>query len=326
MKYSIQFLELGDFYRNQYLKKENKLPFSCSVDMIKADPFQMWINEWKSDKFKAQRIQIESSKDIEVIGGMPDNMFALHFVSKGNANLVYGSRHANEMDRNTNNVYAGLNKKVKHTFYSNRQYEYFKVFLSFDFVYSISMQNPEVFAPLISSIERQQPLILHKNSCLTTMDMQMVIDQITNCHTMGNIAPFYFDNKVQELLLLQLQQKSCQLCHNRHNYEHYKTQVNEARRIIEEQYQNPPTISALAISVGMSATLLKTSFKMIFGTTIYGYLFDYRMNIARKLLMDKSYAISEIAEHSGYEHASHFTTAFKRKFGISPMAYRKKVA
>ncbi|MDR1380544.1 MAG: AraC family transcriptional regulator, partial [Tannerella sp.] len=30
----------------------------------------------------------------------------------------------------------------------------------------------------------------------------------------------------------------------------------------------------------------------------------------------------EIAESVGYEYHSHFTTAFKRKFGVSPQEYR----
>lgn len=325
MRYRIHSSDIQDFYRNRYLQTEKEAPFCSMADIIEADPFKMSIKEWKTPSFKAQLIQIKSIKELQVCGEIEDNVVMLHFVSKGDISLVYDTNHSLKMNENTNNVFTSLKKKVKHHFFENRQYEYFKVFLPYDFVYSISDKNPEVFGPFIKSVEKHRQLMI-QDHCLTTMEMQFVIDQIKNCQVMGNIAPFYFDTKVTELFFLQLQQKSSQKCNTCTSYKHYNDQVNKARNIIESQYQNPPTIKELASAVGMSATILKASFKLFFGTTIYGYLFDYRMNIARKLLFDTSYSIAEIAERSGYEHASHFTIAFKRKFGISPGAYKKKVA
>ncbi|PIE86081.1 MAG: AraC family transcriptional regulator, partial [Bacteroidia bacterium] len=51
---------------------------------------------------------------------------------------------------------------------------------------------------------------------------------------------------------------------------------------------------------------------------------DYKMQLATQLLRDTNQSITEIAEQCGYDYASHFCTAFKRRFGVSPNEERKK--
>ncbi len=308
-----------------HLKTEKEVPFCNETEITEADVFKMSVKEWKTSGLKAQLIKMESDKDLRVCGDIEDNMLILHFVMKGDVSLSYNTNCFFRMTENTNNVFAVHNNSVSHCFNESGQYEYFKVFLPFDFIYSDSKRSPEVFEPVINLLESHCPFMLYDQKFLTTPDMQSVIEQIKGCQIMGDIAPLYFENKVQELLLLQLLQKRVHKCSRCSCYRHYNKQVNEARNMIEDRYKNPPTIKELAATVGMSTTVLKASFKLFFGATIYGYLFNYRMNIAQRLLLETPLTITEIAIRSGYEHASHFTTAFKRKFGVSPLDYRKSV-
>jgi AraC family transcriptional activator of pyochelin receptor len=43
---------------------------------------------------------------------------------------------------------------------------------------------------------------------------------------------------------------------------------------------------------------------------------------ARMLLLEEKMLVSEVAGTIGYKNANHFSTAFKRKFGITPKALR----
>ncbi len=54
----------------------------------------------------------------------------------------------------------------------------------------------------------------------------------------------------------------------------------------------------------------------------YKYLFDYRMRLAVLYLLDSEMAINDIGIKLGYDYQSHFCTAFKRKYGVSPIVYR----
>ena len=54
----------------------------------------------------------------------------------------------------------------------------------------------------------------------------------------------------------------------------------------------------------------------------FQYLFDYRMRLAVLYLLDSDMTINDIAIKLGYDYQSHFCTAFKRKYGVSPIEYR----
>ena len=83
-----------------------------------------------------------------------------------------------------------------------------------------------------------------------------------------------------------------------------------------------PSLHELAVMVGTNECTLKKAFKHEFGTTIFQYLFDYRMELAAYYLLDTNLPIADIGMRLGYDYQSHFCTAFKRKFGVSPIAFR----
>ena len=67
--------------------------------------------------------------------------------------------------------------------------------------------------------------------------------------------------------------------------------------------------------------ILKEGFKQIYGTTVYGFLFDYKMELARKLLESGGHNVNEVGLKVGYSTASHFIAAFKKQYGTTPKKY-----
>lgn len=47
----------------------------------------------------------------------------------------------------------------------------------------------------------------------------------------------------------------------------------------------------------------------------------YKLNRAAELLSDSRYNVSEIADLTGFSTLSHFSTSFKKQFGVSPSEY-----
>jgi len=101
--------------------------------------------------------------------------------------------------------------------------------------------------------------------------------------------------------------------------------INEARNIIIRQMIDPPSLKSLARLVGTNEFKLKVGFKSVFSNTVYGYLSDYRMQEARKLLTVDNSRIKEVAAQVGYSNPSHFIAAYKRKFGITPKQHLKSI-
>jgi AraC-like DNA-binding protein len=133
----------------------------------------------------------------------------------------------------------------------------------------------------------------------------------------------YLDAKILEILSLFLcsGQKDCSACTSCYSPKD-NDMLFHAKEIIEQEYAKPPSLHDLALMIGTNECKLKNGFKTLFSTTVFGYLFDYRMKLACQYLQDTSKTIQEIAELTGYEYHSHFSTAFKRKFSVSPQVYR----
>ena len=189
----------------------------------------------------------------------------------------------------------------------------------------MAQKYPDSFMTIYKRYQRGDNFLLsHQGGFLTSVQMQAVLQQLNNTELLGNAAGVYSDLKVLELLLLQFHQMDTQKCQS---YQYCKTRtdidkIHEVSELIVSDLQQTPSISELAKEVGMNEKKLCYGFKEIFGNTIFGYLYDYKMQLAQQLLLYTDKPISEIAFQCGYEHLSHFSTAFKRKFGRSPQGVR----
>lgn len=79
-----------------------------------------------------------------------------------------------------------------------------------------------------------------------------------------------------------------------------------------------PGISAIAKTVGLSETKLKSNFKVVYKMSIFQYFRHKQMEHAKAILLQESSSIKNIAQKMGYENASKFSTAFKKHHGILP--------
>lgn len=97
--------------------------------------------------------------------------------------------------------------------------------------------------------------------------------------------------------------------------------IRLAKNILIERMTEPPTIPELAVEIGLNEYRLKEGFKNIYGTTVFKFLNDYRLDVARQLLDQGKVKVNEAAYHIGYHNPSHFIAAFKKKFGVTPKKY-----
>ncbi|NNK20846.1 MAG: helix-turn-helix transcriptional regulator, partial [Flavobacteriaceae bacterium] len=59
----------------------------------------------------------------------------------------------------------------------------------------------------------------------------------------------------------------------------------------------------------------------IYGDTVYSFLFEHKMEMARKMLETNQYNVNEVGLKVGYSTSSHFIAAFKKKYGTTPKKY-----
>lgn len=84
----------------------------------------------------------------------------------------------------------------------------------------------------------------------------------------------------------------------------------------------PPSADILARQVGMNMRKINTGFRRLFGVTMYGFIIQSRLDKARTLLEAGEHNVAQAADSVGYDPA-HFSTAFRKRFGLPPSAYSK---
>ncbi|MCC7254048.1 AraC family transcriptional regulator [Hyphomicrobium sp.] len=95
--------------------------------------------------------------------------------------------------------------------------------------------------------------------------------------------------------------------------------IHAARALLLSSLADPPSVPDLARSVGMNAHRLGALFRAVFGASVYSYVKAARLDHAKMLLEAGEMSVSQAAYSCGY-HPAHFSTEFRKRFGISPSA------
>jgi AraC-like DNA-binding protein len=153
-----------------------------------------------------------------------------------------------------------------------------------------------------------------------TVPMKWLLNTVQQSTRTGLLKRLFLNAKVLELLMLQIEQYDfLSAIHTpqptKANDQHA---ITEAKKILEENIYNPPTIRNLSRLVGLNEFSLKKGFKETYNTTIYGFVNNLKMQQAKQWILDGEKSIHEIADLSGYKNPQHFTVAFKKYFGQLP--------
>jgi AraC-like DNA-binding protein len=100
--------------------------------------------------------------------------------------------------------------------------------------------------------------------------------------------------------------------------------LREVRDYLLQHIDQPGSLKELARKVGINDFKLKNGFKQLYGTTVFGFLYEERMQRAKNMLADMSMSIKEMSVAIGYKNLSNFTAAYKKRFGYPPSFERKK--
>lgn len=93
------------------------------------------------------------------------------------------------------------------------------------------------------------------------------------------------------------------------------------RAAILTDLSTAPQLPQLARQVGLSQTRLKDQFRQVFGTSIYAYFQQARMEEAALLLRQGDYSVAEVGYRLGFENMSHFSRLFQKHKGVTPKKY-----
>lgn len=155
-----------------------------------------------------------------------------------------------------------------------------------------------------------------------TPRMRMVIEEVRQCKFQGGLKKLFLQSKAIELLALQCDQMETD--HLSTAPAKHKISASDveklyfARDLLLQHVQQPLSLEQLSRKAGLNEFKLKSGFKAVFDNTVFGFLNDHRLELAREMILSGHQSMAMIAEEAGYSSPQHFSTAFRKKFGTSP--------
>ncbi len=181
------------------------------------------------------------------------------------------------------------------------------------------------YIPFLSADNKEKKYYSQEN---VSPAIAVILSQIMNYNLHPSIKELYIKGKVYELISLYFNKsddadiEQCPFLVDEDNVR----RIRQAKEIMISRMAEPPTLAELSEEIGLSLKKLKEGFKQIYGDSVFSFLFDYKMEYARKMLETGQHNVNEVGLRVGYSTASHFISAFKKKYGTTPKKYLMALA
>ena len=169
----------------------------------------------------------------------------------------------------------------------------------------------------------------HKTEKLPTItttpkDIAAAFLQIANCDYQRRVKRLFFESKFTEVIsrIISRRLPADESPPDVAGFE--ESQIKKIPGILMERVDSPPSIPELARELSLCESKMERGFKRMFGAPIYAHHRNMCLEQAAMTLLDTDRSISEIASDAGYSGNGNFTNAFKKRYGVSPLRYRRK--
>ncbi|GJM63033.1 AraC family transcriptional regulator [Persicobacter diffluens] len=184
--------------------------------------------------------------------------------------------------------------------------------------------------PISFKIEHGQPVTIYK---ALSDEINVVLQDLFS--EWGNsLGPYHAKARAYELFVMIVKllnmEESIEAKKDSENTVHLSADkmevVMKARDLLVQNYLNPPSQVELSRHCGVSETLLRKMFKQVFNISMYQYVKDYRLNLAKEMLEKTNWPINVVGNRIGYVHMGQFSAAMKKKFGFGPKEIKAGMA
>ena len=137
-----------------------------------------------------------------------------------------------------------------------------------------------------------------------------------NAYSTDNLSKLLLNCSLTELLIyiIQTSCKSDKITTD--------ASIDNALSYISQNYSQDITLEYLAGEAGYNKDYFSKLFKKNTGVGYKEYLLYTRLSAAENLLLTSNYSIQEVAFSCGFNDSNHFSTSFKKLYGMSPLKYK----
>jgi AraC-like DNA-binding protein len=272
------------------------------------------------DDFILIRFQNDGNETFQVEKQINQGLIQFHFGIKGNAKFIFNQgNYTLDLREEKSLLLYNPQKELPLNLILEPQTWVISVIISIKKFHALFSAEAS-YIPFLTGENQDKK---YYNESDISPSMAIVLSQLFHYNLHPNIKNLYYKGKGYELLSLYFNRsedpdaEQCPFLIDEENV----MKIKKAKEIVIANMAEPPGLQELADQVGLNLKKLKMGFKQIYGDTVYGFLFDYKMDCARKLLDSGSYNVNEVGLKIGYSTGSHFIAAFKKKFATTPKKY-----
>jgi len=269
--------------------------------------------------------RVQLSQDLTVNIEQDTPVVEMHFSVSGHSEARVGKRQRYSFKPREHNIvympdFSGCIEAEK----QDKENSFIEVHFTESYFRRLENIDSHIVNEFLTRIDKKQMGTMNRHNMHITPQMDTLLYEITHCQKKGVLKRLFLEAKVLELLMLQMEQFESSVLVKPATLLKGSDidKIHQARQLIEQNLSHPYSLLELSHQVGLNDFKLKKGFKEVFGNTVFGYLHDLRMQEARRLLAELHKPIWEVAEYCGYEYVQHFSTAFKKKFGVTPGSLR----
>ena len=272
------------------------------------------------NEFILYRFQNDGNETFKIEKDIQQGLIQFHFGIKGKAKFIFNQgTYALDLNEEKSYLFYNPQKELPLNMELAPSTWVISIIISIQKFHSL-FSNEAGHIPFLSDENKDKKY--YKDGKISP-SMAIVLSQLFHYNLNPSIKNLYYKGKGYELLSLYFNRsedpnaEQCPFLIDEENV----LKIRKAKEIILSNMAEPPGLQELADLVGLSLKKLKIGFKQIYGDTVYGFLFDYKMDFARQLLDSGSYNVNEVGLKIGYSTGSHFIAAFKKKFATTPKKY-----
>ncbi len=272
------------------------------------------------DGFYVLKIQNETEDKSLVEREIDSSFIQFHFCLKGSSQFLFnqGSYHLEVNEENSLLLYNTQKDLPLHLILQPKSW-LLSVVMTIRKFHSL-FSSEAGYIPFLSDDFAEKKYYSQE---VVSPAIAVVLSQLMSYNLHPFMKELYVKGKVYELISLYFNKphdanlEQCTFLADEDNVRRIKM----AKEIIIARMSEPPTLTELSEEIGLSLKKLKEGFKQIYGDSVFGFLFDYKMEYARKMLESGKHNVNEVGLKVGYSTASHFIASFKKKYGTTPKKY-----
>ncbi len=263
------------------------------------------------------------TNDFELFDPTPCDGISINFMLEGAIHSCFsGLNHELPMRAGTHNMIHTPDTGHVNQFYGNQRLSMLLVNLDKDFFVSSLGQGDAWSDGVLTDLEHQRPFSGMRGVETITPSMLHLLNDICQTRATGPMRNLLIQSRVLELVAMQIDQFRTPGGVTASLPPREVEKLHQLKAYLDANFLQEHSLAHLSRYCALNEFKVKKGFRQLFDTTVFNYLRQLRMDYAGRLLRHSSLSVDEIADQLGYEHAQHFSIAFKKYTGVTPTQHQ----